>query len=189
LHEGTHTANDHLLSVVPVTDALQVGAAGTGNIASPDTIATISENAMFSADTDDDFMSEQAGSEATSRAEPEVDSSSDSRSRADPEADQSGSRPCARFEEDMHPDPEPADSRASSRPRADFEDDSRTTSPSSPARGRPAPSVEQQTPPQSPSGSSVVGDSGGQATENDETPSPPPPPSPPRVRTRLQKGI
>jgi hypothetical protein len=203
LHEGTHTANNHMLSVVPVTDALQVDAAGTGNVASPDTTETISENAMFSMDTDDDFMSEQAGSEAASRAEPEVDSPPDSRSHADPEVDQSGSRPCASFEEDMHADPEDNQpgSCAGSRPRADFEDDSRTTpgscpgtshvaaSLSSPARGRPAPSVEQQTPPQSPSGSFVVGDSGGQATKNDETPSPPPPPSPPRVRTRLQKGI
>jgi hypothetical protein len=73
LHEGAHTANDHMLSVVPVTDVLQVDAASTGNIATPSTTEIISENAMFSTDTEDDFTSDHADPKAASCADPEED--------------------------------------------------------------------------------------------------------------------
>jgi histone deacetylase 1/2 len=165
LHEGAHTSNDHMFSVVPVTDVLQVDAAGTGNIATPSSTEITSKSAMFSMDTEEDFSSDHADPEVASRADSEEDPWTPPGYRPGP------SHVAASAPPDACDRPVPACSGAAPAASSHAEQLTPPWSPSSP---------------RSPAGSSVVGASGGQATENDETPTLP---SPPRVRTRLQKGI
>jgi hypothetical protein len=186
LHEGAHTANDHMSPVVPVSIMQQDDEVADENFvpngapsSSKITAETYLENATSSTENEDGSSEHSLG-----LADPEGDapvpltlpgSGPGPFHAASPPT--AGARGC-------HTHSRPSDASATGRaPPGASVADSPTRSPLSLSSSSPVVSAD------SSAGSSAAGDIGEQPAFSAKSSEAPPPPSPPRVRTRLQKGI